>query len=121
MPSDEVAADGNLSRTFSGAIAPFTDVPRDWGCGLWREGQRTSWVGFSWLRYSVLTSKFFTFTEGGTTAKLLLGVSQGAPSSKENDALSTSITFSHGKPCFEPTFKRKERRIHSLPVFSGSN
>lgn len=79
MPSDEVAADGNLSRTFSGAITPFTDVPRDWGCDLWMERQRTCWVGFSWLRYSVLTLKFFTFTERATTAKLLLGVSQALP------------------------------------------
>lgn len=59
-------------------------------------------MSFSWLKYSVLTHKFFTFTEGAITAKLLLGVSQGAPSSKKTPALSPFITFSFGKPCFEP-------------------
>ena len=73
-------------------MAPFIDVPGDCGHDWGRAGPRTCWVGFFWLGYSVLVPKFFTITEGATTTKLLLGVSQGAPSCRKMPALTPSIS-----------------------------
>lgn len=60
-----------------GAIAPFTDMPRDCGCGLGRARRRAYLLG-GCLLAEILTPQLFPFAKGYLAAKLLWGVLQGA-------------------------------------------